>query len=344
MQKEVTFEACYVKGSKDISIAEKTLTYDNSEEVLVKITRGGICGSDIHYYEHGAIGDIKLKHPMVLGHEVIGVMVTDDERNGRKVAVNPSRPCNECEFCLNGQSNQCLDMRFFGSAMLNPHVDGGFAQYVAVRPNQCVSYDQQADDDVMAFSEPLAVAINAINRAGSLLGKKVLVTGAGPIGCLLVAACRAAGASEIVASDLVEKNRELAVTMGADSAFNPAADDLSHFCASKGYFDVSFEASGAIPAIQKNIEMTRARGTMVQVGMRPGMVDIPLTKFLAKEIYFVGAFRFTDEYATAVRWLEQGAVDPRPLLTKVYPYTNIVEALEMAADKTKALKVQLSFD
>lgn len=343
MQKKITFDACYVNGAENISIVEKTVTYDSSEEVLVKITRGGICGSDIHYYQHGGIGDFSLQHPMVLGHEVIGEMVTDDERNGQKVAVNPSRPCNECEFCLNGQSNQCLQMRFFGSAMLNPHVDGGFAQYVVVRPSQCIPYDNLADDDVMAFSEPLAVAINAINRAGSLLGKKVLVTGTGPIGCLLVAACRAAGASEIVASDLVEKNRELALQMGADTVFSPDSDDLFPYRAGKGYFDVTFEASGAIPAIQMNIEMTKSRGTMVQVGMRPGMVDIPLTKFLVKEIYFVGAFRFTDEYTTAVRWLEKGAVDPRPLLTKVFPYAEIEEAIKFASDKTKALKVQLSF-
>jgi L-idonate 5-dehydrogenase len=337
------FDACYVNGAGDVSVAEKTLDYDDTEEVLVKIVRGGICGSDIHYYQHGGIGDFSLQHPMVLGHEVIGEMVTDDDRNGRKVAVNPSRPCNRCEFCLDGQSNQCVDMRFFGSAMLNPHVDGGFSQYVAVRPSQCIPYDPQAPEEVMAFSEPLAVAINAINRAGSLLGKTVLVTGAGPIGCLLVAACRAAGAAEIVATDLVAKNRQLALRMGADAAFDPAADDLSGYCSGKGYFHVSFEASGAIPAIQKNIEMTRARGTMVQVGMRPGMVDIPLTKFLAKEIRLVGAFRFTDEYTTAVRWLEKGIVDPRPLLTRVFPYAEIEQALELAADKNRALKVQLSF-
>lgn len=344
MKKQISFDACYVSGVKEISIKEKTVSYRDEGEVLVKITRGGICGSDIHYYQHGGIGDFQLQHPMVLGHEVIGVVVSGDDNNGRKVAVNPSKPCNSCEYCLKGQSNQCLDMRFFGSAMLNPHVDGGFAQYVVVRPDQCVYYDQQADDDVMAFAEPLAVAVNAVNRAGSLLGKKVLVTGAGPIGCLIVAACRAAGATEIIASDLVAENRDMAETMGADRSFDPVADDLSEFCVGKGYFDVTFEASGAIPAIQKNIDMTRARGTIVQVGMRPGMVEIPLTRFLAKEVNFVGAFRFTDEYQTAVRWLEQGRVDPRPLLTTVMPYQDIVAALELASDKSQAMKVQLSFE
>ena len=341
--KQISFDACYVKGPKDVVVTSKTISYDPATEILVKISRGGICGSDIHYYQEGGVGDFKLQHPMVLGHEVIGTIVTDDERNGQKIAVNPSRPCNQCEYCLSGRSNQCLDMRFFGSAMLNPHVDGGFAQYVVVRPDQCIPYDSQAPDEVMAFSEPLAVAINAVNQAGSILGKKVLVTGAGPIGCLIIAACKAAGAGEIVATDLAEQCRELALTMGADAVYNPAADDMSQFKAGKGYFDASFEASGAIPAIQANIDMTRAGGVMVQVGMRPGMVDIPLTKFLAKEVKFVGAFRFTAEYATAVRWLEKGLVNPRPLLTKVFPYAEVVEALEFASDKNKAVKVQLSF-
>ncbi len=341
--KELTFDACYVKGPKDLYIAPKTITYNSDEEVLVKITRGGICGSDIHYYQHGGVGDFKLQHPMVVGHEVIGTMVTDDERNGQKIAVNPSRPCNSCEYCLSGRSNQCLNMRFFGSAMLNPHVDGAFSQYVVVRPDQCIPYDAEAEDEVMAFTEPLAVAINAVNHAGSVLGKRVLVTGAGPIGCLIIAACKAAGAAEIVATDLVDKSRELALVMGADVACNPATDDMSAYKAGKGYFDASFEASGAIPAIQGNIDLTKAGGTMVQVGMRPGMVDIPLTKFLAKEVKLVGSFRFTDEYATAVRWLEKGLIDPRPLLTKVYDYKEIVAAIELAGDKSKAIKVQLTF-
>ena len=339
----ISFDACYVQGKKDLYIGKKTVEYNKEAEVLVKITRGGICGSDIHYYQEGGVGDFTLQHPMVLGHEVIGVMVTDDERNGQKVAVNPSRPCNSCEYCLNGRSNQCLNMRFFGSAMLNPHVDGAFSEYVVVRPDQCVPYDSTADDDVMAFTEPLAVAINAVNQAGSMLGKKVLITGAGPIGCLIIAACKAAGASEIVATDLVDKSRELALQMGADAAYNPASDDMSQFKAGKGYFDASFEASGAIPAIQGNIELTKAGGIMVQVGMRPGMVDIPLTKFLAKEVRLVGAFRFTNEYATAVSWLEKGLVDPRPLLTRIFDYKDIVEAIELASDKSKAIKVQVAF-
>ncbi|WP_028579240.1 zinc-binding dehydrogenase [Desulfogranum japonicum] len=342
--REITFNACYIKGKHDLSISPKKLEYNPAEEVLVKISRGGICGSDIHYFQHGGVGDFLLKHPMVLGHEVIGT--TEDPDTGQQVhvAVNPSRPCNACAFCLSGNSNLCLHMRFFGSAMLTPHVDGGFAEYVAVRPDQCVPYDGQKDDSIMAFCEPLAVAIHALNQAGNVLGKKILVTGSGPIGALIIAACRTAGAAEIIATDPVGKNRDLALTMGADRAYAPDDSVLAGFTDKKGYFDASFEASGAIPAIQANIDYTKAGGTMIQVGMSPGMADIPVTRFLAKEIRYAGAFRFKDEFITAVQWLEKGLIDPGPLLTRVFDYRDIVEAITYAADKTQAFKVQISFD
>ncbi|PIE69293.1 MAG: L-idonate 5-dehydrogenase [Deltaproteobacteria bacterium] len=339
----LSFDACYIRAKKDLYIGEKTLDFSPDSEVLVKITRGGICGSDVHYYQHGGIGDISLKHPMVLGHEVIGTTVPAGSAAAVNVAVNPSRPCNGCVYCLSNRSNQCMDMLFFGSAMRTPHVDGGFAQYVAVRPDQCIPYAPEIAEEIMAFTEPLAVALHALNKAGGVLGKKVLVTGAGPIGLLVTAACRAAGAMEIIVTDLVDKNRRLALVMGADSTRDPMEDNLAPFTEKKGYFDVSFEASGAIPAIQSNINFVQSGGTMVQIGMGPGMVDIPLTTFLAKEIRFTGAFRFNEEFTTAVRWLEKGLIDPRPLLTEVYDYNDIEEAINLAADKSRALKVQLSF-
>ncbi len=308
----ITFDACYVRGKNDVYVAPKELEYNSETETLVRIVRGGICGSDIHYCHHGGIGGFPLQHPMVLGHEVVGVTAPEEGSSSVKVAINPARPCNSCEYCLDGQSNQCVDMRFFGSAMRNPHVDGGFSQYVAVRPEQCIPYNPDIEDEIMAFAEPLSIAIHAINQAQSVFGKKVLVTGTGPIGALVVAACRTAGAAEIVATDLIERNRSMALTMGADIAIDPAGDGLEQFSSGKGYFDVSFEASGAVTAIQKNIDITRAGGTMIQVGMSVGMVELPLTKMLAKEISFLGTFRFIKEFATSVQWIEKGLVDPRP--------------------------------
>ncbi|WP_413282493.1 L-idonate 5-dehydrogenase [Vibrio sp. MA40-2] len=334
----MNINAIKVFGERNVAIEETSMEV-GADETLVKVTRGGICGSDIHYYQHGGIGDFKLQHPMVLGHEVIGYV----ESSGQRVAINPSKPCGTCFYCQSGKSNQCINMEFFGSAMRNPHVHGGFSEYVKVRSDQLVPYDSAISEDVMAFSEPLAVAIHAVNQAGGVLGKKVLVTGCGPIGCLIISACKAAGASEIVGSDLEERCRNIAVEMGADTTYSPIEGTPSEYTADKGYFDVSFEASGAVPAFHSCIDLTKAAGSLVLVGMRPGMVDFPLTKCLAKEIKVQGTFRFISEFETSVRWLEKGKVNPLPLLTKVFPYMEIIEALKLAEDKTLAMKVQLSF-
>lgn len=328
-----------VIGKGDVKVEEMNLE-PKEDEVLVKIARGGICGSDIHYFQQGGIGDFKLQHPMTLGHEVIGKI----EKTGQAVAINPSKPCLECEYCLSGQSNQCLNMEFFGSAMRVPHVNGGFAQYVSVRQDQLVAYDEKISDEVMVFAEPLAVAIHAVNQSGGVLGKRVFISGCGPIGCLIAAASKAGGASEIVVSDLSERCQSIAIEMGADVAFSPSDGEMAGYLEGKGYFDISFEASGSIPAFQGDIDLTRAKGTLVLVGMRPGMVDFPLTKALAKELQIKGTFRFTSEFETAVRWLEKGLINPMPLLTKVFSFEDVVSALTLAEDKSKAMKVQLSFE
>lgn len=333
------FLSIKVSGPGALQVEEDAFEKDSAKE-LIQVTRGGICGSDIHYYQHGGVGDFKLQHPMTLGHEVIGRVVETNKR----VAINPSKPCDACKHCLAGESNQCLDMEFFGSAMRNPHVNGGFSQYLQVPYKQLVGYDESISDDVMAFSEPLAVAIHAVNQSGGVLGKRVIVTGCGPIGCLLISACKASGASEIVATDLSERCQLLAKDMGADKVFSPSDERLNEFTENKGYFDVGFEASGAVPAFHLAIDVVQAKGSLVLVGMRPGMVDFPLTKCLAKELNITGSFRFTSEFETSVRWLEKGIINPLPLLTKVMPFQETEAAIQLAADKTQSMKVQIQFE
>ena len=184
-------KACFAYGEKDVRVEQRELEYDEND-VLVKVERGGICGSDIHYYQHGRAGMSILKHPMVVGHEFVGTLsqvpAGSALRVGQKVAINPSQPCNHCEYCLAGKQNLCATMRFMGSAQFNPHVDGGFSEYVVATEQQCIPYRDDVFPQIMAFAEPLAVAIHAVNVAGTLVGKRVLVIGAGPIGCLILAA------------------------------------------------------------------------------------------------------------------------------------------------------------
>lgn len=332
-------DAIRILGKKSLSVDQIDVLAENDES-LVKVTRGGICGSDIHYFQEGGIGDFKLQHPMVLGHEIIGYL----PETKQKVAVNPSKACEYCEYCLSGNNNQCLNMEFFGSAMRVPHVHGGFAQFIKASNKQLVPYHNDVSDDVMAFAEPLSVAIHAINQAGGVLGKKVFITGCGPIGCLIIAACRAAGASEIIGTDLSPKCREKALEMGADKVVDPTdSNAIKVFKSQKGYFDVCFEASGAVAAFHDAIESVKAKGDLVLVGMRPGMVDFPLTQALVKEINIQGSFRFINEFETSVRWLEKGIIDPLPLLTKIFPYQQALEAFELAENKSIAMKVQLQF-
>ena len=344
---ELSFEACIVNGKKDVVVENRQLSYDE-QDVIVNVECGGICGSDIHYYQEGHAGLSVIKHPLVVGHEFTGRIYHAPESSGlkvgQKVAVNPSQPCQQCEYCLSGMQNECQSMRFMGSAQFDPHVNGGFAQFVKVTPQQCIPYAEEVPAAVMAFAEPTAVVIHALNVAGSLVGKKVLIIGAGPIGALAIAAAKTSGAAEIVASDLSERCRRIAIEMGADSAVDPTSDrQMEGYLANRGYFDITLEASGAEAAIQSSILATRPGGTVVQIGMGKSPVAFPVAQMLAKEIAWKGSFRFNTEFHTAVKWLEKGLIDPRPIISSTYPHHDIEDALIIAGDKNISSKVLVTF-
>lgn len=340
-----TTQSCLINGKEQVEVKSQPVDYQG-KGTLVRITRGGICGSDLHYYQHGKVGNFAVKMPMILGHEVIGYVVKSDNpalKENQKVAVNPSKPCGHCKYCEAHEENQCTGMRFFGSAMYYPHVDGGFTQYKVVDSAQCIPFDNQADEKVMVFAEPLAVCIHAANQGGDLQGKKVFISGVGPIGCLIAAAARAKGAAEVVCADVSERSLAMATAMGATQTIHAADGDFAPYLAEKGYFDVSFEASGHPSSLTRCLEVTRAKGTMVQVGMSGDVPGFPIMLLIAKEIKLVGSFRFTTEFNTAVEWLGNGTVNPLPLFSGEYDFNDIDAALLFAGDKQKAAKVQLTF-
>lgn len=348
MNQKLTCKACFAHGKKDIRVEDRELIYTDGD-VVVKVEAGGICGSDIHYYQEGHAGLSVLKHPMVIGHEFAGRIYKAPANSklkvGQKVAVNPSQPCNQCEFCLEGKQNECPNMRFMGSAQFNPHAHGGFSEYVVVSQQQCFPYDDNIPAQVMAFAEPTSVVIHAVNVAGSLVGKKVLVMGAGPIGGLIIAAVKASGAAEIVASDISERCQKIALEMGADRAVSPLDKAIfEDFAKNKGYFDVTFEACGAVSAIESTVFVTRANGIVVQVGMGASPVQYPVAQMLAKEILWKGSFRFIDEFGVAVKWLQKGLIDPRPLISGEFSYQQVEDALITATDKNISSKVIVTFE
>jgi L-idonate 5-dehydrogenase len=341
--------AAVIHAPHDLRIDEIAAQSMASGDVTVRIGAGGICGSDLHYYHHGGFGTVRIQQPMVLGHEIAGTVVAcgtgvTTVRPGDKVAVNPSLPCGNCQYCLSGAANHCLDMRFYGSAMPMPHIQGAFRQTLVAEGWQCHKVADGVSINEAAFAEPFAVTLHAVARAGSLLGKRVLVTGCGPIGALCVVSARAHGAREIVATDMVDEALAKAREVGADRTINVVDEPeaLSAYAVNKGYFDVHFEASGNQRALRSGIEVLRPRGVLVQVGIG-GDVSIPQTMVVAKEIDIRGTFRFHEEFGLAVDLINKRRVDVKPLLTAVYGLGDAFKAFEIAGDRTRSMKVQLSF-
>ncbi|MBB4406916.1 MULTISPECIES: L-idonate 5-dehydrogenase [Agrobacterium tumefaciens complex] len=342
-------KAVVIHAAKDLRIEERPDEQPGPGQVEVAIEAGGICGSDLHYYNHGGFGTVRVREPMILGHEVAGTIKALGEgvsglAVGDRVAVSPSRPCNHCEFCLKGQQNQCLNMRFYGSAMPMPHIQGAFRQRLVAEAYQCHKVRDGVSIHEAAMAEPFAVTLHGVNRAGALTDKRVLVTGCGPIGALAIIAARAHGAREILATDIMDAVLQKALAIGADRVINVASDPdaLSAYSANKGYFDVQFEASGNERAVRSGLEALKPRSTVVQLGLG-GDVSIPQNMVVAKEIEMKGTFRFHEEFGLAVDFINQRRVDLKPLLTGTFPLEEAVAAFEAAGDRSRSMKVQLAF-
>lgn len=342
-------KAVVIHSAKDLRIEEREAESLAAGQVEVAIEAGGICGSDLHYYNHGGFGTVRLREPMILGHEVAGIIRAlgagvSNLAVGDRVAVSPSRPCNACEYCLKGQQNHCLNMRFYGSAMPMPHIQGAFRERLVAEAWQCHKVADGVSINEAAMAEPFAVTLHAVNRVGSLADKRVLVTGCGPIGALAIIAARAHGAREIVATDVMDAVLKKALEVGADRVINVAEnpEDLSAYSANKGYFDVQFEASGNERAVRSGLEVLRPRSTVVQLGLG-GDVSIPQNIVVAKEIEMKGTFRFHEEFGLAVDLIGKRRVDLKPLLTGTFPLNDAVSAFEVASDRSRSMKVQIDF-
>jgi L-idonate 5-dehydrogenase len=337
-----------IHAARDLRIEERDAGTPGPGEVAVRIAAGGICGSDLHYFNHGGFGTVRLKEPMILGHEIAGTIAAlgpgvEGLAIGDAVAVNPSRPCGHCAYCLEGLPNHCANMRFYGSAMPMPHIQGGFREVLVCDATQCVK-GPGVSLGHLALAEPFAVALHAVSRAGPLLGKRVLVSGAGPIGALVVAAARHAGAGEIIATDIVDEPLAIVRHLGADRVINIASDaaGLSALAAGKGTVDVQVECSGNERALRSGVEALRPRGTLVQLGLG-GDVAMPQNIIVAKEIALVGSFRFHAEFALAVQLIADRRVDLAPMVTGTFPLADAVAGFEAANDRRRSMKVQLAF-
>ncbi len=337
-------------GAKDLRLEQVASPVLRGGMVLLKVRRVGICGSDMHYFEHGYCGAFVPTRPFVLGHELTAEVVAVGPdvifpAVGARVTVNPARACGFCDDCKAGRGNLCRRTIMLGSASTTPPTDGAFAELVTVRADQCHVLPPEMDDGLGAMMEPFAVALHAVKRAGSVSGKRVLVTGGGPIGLLVLLTARAFGATPVVLSDLVAGRRETALRLGADAVLDPAAADVAEQvrgCVGDG-FDVIFEASGAPPALRQAFDLVRPGGTIVQIGTL-GTADVPLpaNQLMVRETRFLGSFRYGNVFGEAIRLVAGGRVNLAPLVSEVFALDQLPEAMRRTFDKGDVIKVQVA--
>ncbi len=334
--------ALVVHGVHDIRIDERPAPEPGPGEVEVAVEVGGICGSDLHYYHDGGVGDFKLREPMTLGHEVAGRVArvgsgVSGIREGDRVGVHPARPCGVCVPCRTGHSNVCVDARFLGSAGRFPHVQGGFSERLIVSAPQIVPVPASLPLSRAVFAEPLAVGFHATHRLGDVRGRDVLITGAGPIGVLAIPAVKRAGAARIVVTDIVDEPLEVARKLGATDAINVARTE-----GPLPEVDFALEMSGSPAGAASCLNAVRRAGKVVLVGLPGGMTPAPLFLVVTREIDVSGSYRYMDEYREAVEALADG-LDVEPAFSGSFPLDQAREAFALASDRKKAVKVQLEF-
>lgn len=343
--------AAVLHGTKDLRVESRPRPEATPGSVVLRVRRAGVCGSDVHYFNEGRCGSFAVTAPFIIGHEFSAevVAVGDGVRNlaiGQHVVANPAWQCGQCDYCRAGRGNLCRNVRMLGSASTQPHTDGAFCEYLRLTADQCYPIPEKMDLGIAALMEPFAVGMHALSCAGSVVGKRVLVTGGGAIGLVTAIAARAVGATTVAVSDPVEERRNMALTVGADAALDPTAPDYQDQVTklTDDGFDVVLEASGAPPALKGAFTTTRRGGTIVQIGtISVPEVALPVNLIMVRELHIVGSFRYGNVWPAAVRLVSSGRVDLKPLITQVLPLRQAAEAVALAGSRSGVVKVQLDF-
>ncbi len=328
--------AAVLHGIGDVRVEEHPMPTPGPNEVVVEIRSVGICGSDVHYYEHGRIGDFVVSSPMVLGHESSGVVVdrgpgVTAPRIGQRVAVEPGVPCGHCEQCRRGNYNLCPNVVFFAT----PPVDGALARYVAVHEAFAHPVPDSMSDDAAALIEPLSVGLWANRRAGTGIGSRVLVTGAGPIGVLCALTARAAGAAWIGLADVHPARLEAARKFDVDEVIDARSGvDYAEFKP-----DVLLECTGAPPVVTAGIKALQPLGRAVLVGMGPSPEQsLPVSVIQNRELTVTGTFRYAHTYPDAIALVAAGRINLDALVGARLPLAESEAALKMGHTDPSVLK------
>ncbi|MFB9378082.1 NAD(P)-dependent alcohol dehydrogenase [Kineococcus gynurae] len=325
-----TMRASVLLEAGRIEMQERPVPTAGPGEVLVRVGSVGVCGSDVHYYKHGRIGDMVVTAPLVLGHEVSGTIVAvgpgvEEDRVGERVALDPQVPCRRCRQCKAGRSNLCPFMEFYAT----PPFDGTFCDYVTAPADQAFAVPDSMSDESAALLEPLSVGLWAAHKGNVGPGDQVLIAGAGPIGAMVAQAVRACGATDIVVTDFVDSRRERITSFGATRALHPV-QDKDEIAALR--VDTFVDCSGATPAVLSGIASTRGGGAVVLVGLGAEEMPIPVQLIATREITLTGVFRYIDTWPRGIELETSGAVHLDDMVTARYPLEQVEEALNADSD------------
>ncbi|MDR1797249.1 MAG: NAD(P)-dependent alcohol dehydrogenase [Clostridiales Family XIII bacterium] len=333
-------------GLGEMEFVERPVPSPADDEVLVKLEYVGVCGSDLHYYELGAIGDFVVEPPFVLGHECAGTVVeigkgVTDLKKGDRVALEPGITCGKCEFCKTGRYNLCPDVIFFAT----PPVDGVFQEYVAHKADLCFKLPDNVSTLEGALIEPLAVGFHAANQSGGIVGQTAVVMGAGCIGLMSLLALKARSVSTVVVVDVMPKRLDKALEIGADAAINAKEKDVTaeilNLTGGKGA-DVVIDAAGSEATFEQGVDCLKKGGTLVFVGYTPDeQAKFPVNVALNKELDLKTVFRYRNIYPMAIEAVAGGKIDLKSIVTKIYPFDDVKlgmdESVKNKADIVKSV-------
>ncbi|MCA2225340.1 NAD(P)-dependent alcohol dehydrogenase [Nonomuraea aurantiaca] len=328
--------AAVLHGIGKILLEERPRPEPGPREVLVRVASVGTCGSDVHYYEHGRIGDFVVESPLVLGHEPSGTVVVSGpgvgpELVGRRVSVEPGTPDFTCRQCRAGRYNLCPRMRFFGT----PPIDGAFCEYVVVREEFAHPVPDSLSDDAAALIEPLSVGVWACRKARVEPGARVLVTGAGPVGLLCMQTALAFGATDVLVTDVNPVRLRVARDLGASETLDVRENPLSD----AGFEpDVLLECSGQPAAIGPAIRAVGRAGRVVLVGMGGDEIPLPLAHVQTRELEVTGTFRYAGTWPAAIALAAAGRVQLDALVTGHYGLAEVEQALTAGARDPELVK------
>ena len=341
-----------MNGIGKMGFEERPIPVPKDDEVLVKLEYVGICGSDLHYYESGAIGDYVVKPPFVLGHEPGGIIVEVGKnvthlRPGDRVALEPGKTCGHCEFCKTGRYNLCPDVVFFAT----PPVDGVFQEYVAHEAALCFKLPDNVSTLEGALIEPLAVGFHAALQGDAHLGQTAVVMGSGCIGLVSMMALKARGVSRVFVVDVMEKRLQKAMELGADGVINGRSEDvlqkMEELTDGRGA-DLIIETAGSEITASQAIRIAKKGAVIVLVGYsRTGEMTLPMSLALDKELTFKTVFRYRNIYPLAIDAVASGKVNLKGIVTDIFPFSCVQEAMDASvsrkADIVKAV-IQISED